>query len=90
MKKMFIAAALVIAGLVMTACNGEGCYKLMTKTTIMGVTATADIYVYGNGDDCDAAIANAKSAAEALGGKFSCTKAKVAYNEEDCIAQNTK
>lgn len=84
MKKMMIAAALVLTAGVFTACNGEGCYKVTTKT---GNTESV-AYVYGNSEDVDLVIEKAEAAAKLIGVDFSASRMKVAKNEEDCKAAN--
>lgn len=91
MKKMLIAVAVVLAAGLMTSCNkGEGCYKLSAKIEVGGLEVGAkDIYVYGEGEDIDAARQELKNAAEAMGGTAKITQTKVlGKNEEDCEAMN--
>lgn len=79
-----IAAALVLTAGVFTACNGEGCYKVTTKT---GNTESV-AYVYGNSEDVDLVIEKAEAAAKLIGVDFSASRMKVAKSEEDCKAAN--
>lgn len=92
MKKAFIAVAIVLAAGLMTSCNKEGCYKVVVKTTIAGVTVEAPAYVYGTPDDVDNFIEEAKAKAEAgniPGVTLDITKQRVNKSEEDCAAMNS-
>ena len=85
MKKMLIAAAIVLTAGIMASCNkGEGCYKLTGKYQIAGVSAEQTLYVYGDGEDIDLAKKNLKATIEKLGGDAKITQVKVAKSEEDC------
>lgn len=87
---MFIGAALVIAALAMTSCNGEGCYKLYYKMDVLGVEVETAQYVYGNSEDIDAAEEAMKKAAGLVGGEVEIHRVKVHANAEDCAAKNVK
>ncbi|MCI7575960.1 MAG: hypothetical protein ACI3Z5_02600 [Paludibacteraceae bacterium] len=89
MKKAFIAVAIVLAAGLMTSCNKEGCYKVVVKTTIAGVTVEAPAYVYGTPDDVDNFIEEAKAQAGNVPGvTLDITKQRVNKSEEDCAAMN--
>lgn len=77
---MLIACAAVVCACVMTACNGEGCYKVTMKTG----EQTNVIYVYGNSEDVDLAIEKSKQAAALLDLKFTAKRQKVNASKEDC------
>lgn len=85
---MFFGAALMIAALAMTSCNGEGCYKLWYKMDVLGVETEFSQYVYGDSEDIDAAEELLKKTAGIVGGEVEIHRVKVAANSEDCLAKN--
>lgn len=90
MKKAFIAVAIVLAAGLMTSCNKEGCYKVVVKTTVAGVTMEVPAYVYGTPDDVDNFIEEAKAEAGNVPGvTLDITKQRVNKSEEDCAAMNS-
>ncbi len=89
MKKMLIAVAVVLAAGMMTSCNkGEGCYKLTGNYKLAGVELSQTVYVYGEGEDIDAAKQELKRTLEGLGAEVKITQTKVAKNQEDCNNAN--
>lgn len=80
MKKAMIACALVLSAIAFSSCNGEGCYKVTTKTG----EQTNVIYVYGNSEDVDVAIDKLKAAADLIGIDFSAKRQKVNKSQSDC------
>lgn len=91
MKKMLVAVAVVLAAGLMTSCNkGEGCYKLTATVDVLGVKTTTTVYVYGEGEDIDAAKQELKNAVETAGGTAKITQTRVRKSEEDCAAANNQ
>lgn len=88
MKKMFIGAALVMGALVMTSCNGEGCYKVK----ISYADFESESYVYGNSEDVDVVIEKAKQLAALIDANdFKATRTKqMGVNKDDCLELNKK
>jgi len=94
MKKVFVFAAVAASLLCMTSCDKDTkkCWVVTATTKVMGVTVTADEYVWMSQNEVEAQIKTAEAQAQAAGVEFTATKktASKYKNETDCLAQNVK
>ena len=67
MKKIIIACAVILAGVLSSCGDTNYCYKLTATVSAFGVTITEETYVWGTSNDLDAAIAEFDAQMEALG-----------------------
>ena len=67
MKKIIIACAVILAGVLSSCGDTNYCYKLTATVSALGVTTTEETYVWGTSNDLDAAIAEFDAQMEALG-----------------------
>ena len=67
MKKIVIACAVILAGVLSSCGDTNYCYKLTATVSALGVTTTEETYVWGTSNDLDAAIAEFDAQMEALG-----------------------
>ena len=67
MKKIVIACAVILAGVLSSCGDTNYCYKLTARVSALGVTTTEETYVWGTSNDLDAAIAEFDAQMEALG-----------------------
>ena len=93
MKKTIIALAAVICSLgIMTSCGDtKRCWEITATYSIMGVSQSSTIYVFGTRNDVDAAIDKAKQTLNASGiGEINFTRKYIMKSQEDCEALNNK
>jgi hypothetical protein len=57
MKKIIIACAVILAGVLSSCGDTNYCYKVTTTVSIEGFTMSQDHYVWGTSNELDAAIA---------------------------------
>lgn len=67
MKKIVIACAVILAGVLSSCGDTNYCYKLTATVSALGVTTTEETYVWGTSNDLDAAIAEFDAQMEAIG-----------------------
>jgi hypothetical protein len=67
MKKIIIACAVILAGVLSSCGDTNYCYKLTATVSAPGVTFTEETYVWGTSNDLDAAIAEFDAQMETLG-----------------------
>ena len=67
MKKIIIACAVILAGILSSCGDTNYCYKLTATVNALGVTTTEETYVWGTSNDLDAAIAEFDAQMEAVG-----------------------
>jgi hypothetical protein len=67
MKKIVIACAVILAGVLSSCGDTNYCYKLTATVSALGVTTTQETYVWGTSNDLDAAIAEFDAQMEAVG-----------------------
>ncbi len=67
MKKIVIACAVILAGVLSSCGDTNYCYKLTATVSALGVTTTEETYVWGTSNDLDAAIAEFDAQMEAVG-----------------------
>jgi hypothetical protein len=67
MKKIVIACAVILAGVLSSCGDTNYCYKLTATISGYGVTTTEETYVWGTSNDLDAAIAEFDAQMEAVG-----------------------
>ena len=67
MKRIVIACAVILAGILSSCGDTNYCYKLTATISGSGVTTTKETYVWGTSNDLDAAIAEFDAQMEAVG-----------------------
>lgn len=91
MKKVIIAVAAMVCSLgFMTSCGDtKTCWEITETYSILGVSQSATVYVFGTRNDVDAAIAEAEKELNSLGvGELTITKKHVSKSQSDCEALN--
>lgn len=87
MKKMIIACAVLLAGVLSSCGDTNYCYEITTTFTILNSTTTNITYTWGTSNELDAAIAEAKASCEKLGlseDAYSVTYKRTSKSESDC------
>lgn len=87
MKKLAIACAVVLAACLSSCGDTNYCYQITATSTILGVTTTADTYVWGTSNDLDAAIAQQEAAFEKMGlskDDFKIEYKRTSKSQSDC------
>ena len=87
MKKIIIACAVILAGVLSSCGDTNYCYKLTATVSALGVTTTEETYVWGTSNDLDAAIAEFDAQMEAVGitkEYYSIDYQRINKSESDC------
>lgn len=67
MKKIIIACAVILAGILSSCGDTNYCYELTTTVNLFGVSTTETSHVWGTSNELDAVIAETKSIFEQQG-----------------------
>lgn len=87
MKKFAIACAVVLAACLSSCGDTNYCYQITATSTILGVTTSADTYLWGTSNDLDAAIAAQEDAFEKMGltkDAFEVSYKRTSKSQSDC------
>ena len=87
MKKIVIACAVLLAGVLSSCGDTNYCYELTTTVNLLGVTSSTVTYIWGTSNELDVAIDETEAALEASGlskDAFSITYKRSNRNQADC------
>ena len=87
MKKIVIACAVILAGVLSSCGDTNYCYEITQKYSILGVETSATNYVWGTSNELDAAIDEIEATFESMGlskDAYSITYKKANKSQEDC------
>ena len=87
MKKIVIACAVVLAGVLSSCGDTNYCYEITQKYSILGVETSATNYVWGTSNELDAAIDEIEAMFESMGlskDAYSIEYKKANKSQEDC------
>ena len=87
MKKIVIACAVILAGVLSSCGDTNYCYEITQKYSILGVETSATNYVWGTSNELDAAIDEIEASLKAMGlseDTYTVTYKKSNKSQEDC------
>ena len=87
MKKIVIAFAVLLAGVLSSCGDTNYCYELTTEVTMLGISTSTVTYVWGTSNELDAAIAEAEVLLEESGitkDFYNITYKKANKSQSDC------
>lgn len=87
MKKIVIACAVLLAGVLSSCGDTNYCYELTTTVNLLGVTSSTVTYIWGTSNELDVAIDEAEAALEASGlskDAFSITYKRTYRSQAEC------
>ena len=87
MKKIVIACAVILAGVLSSCGDTNYCYEITQKYSILGVETSATHYVWGTSNELDAAIDELEASLKAMGlseDAYTVTYKKSNKSQEDC------
>ena len=87
MKKIVIACAVILAGVLSSCGDTNYCYEITQKYSILGVETSATNYVWGTSNELDAAIDEIEAMFESMGlskDDYNITYKKANKSQEDC------
>ncbi|MBQ7209822.1 MAG: hypothetical protein IJS05_02860 [Paludibacteraceae bacterium] len=85
MKKLIIAVAVLMGSVTLTtSCgNTEACWDVAYTYSVLGVSQSAHVYVYGTKNDVDAKIEEIKNQVQE--GDITFTRKKIDKSKSDCV-----
>lgn len=87
MKKIVIACAVIMTGVLSSCGDTNYCYEITQKYNVLGVETSATSYVWGTSNELDAAIDEIEATFEAMGlskDAYSIKYKKANKSQEDC------
>ena len=87
MKKIVIACAVILAGVLSSCGDTNYCYEITQKYNVLGVETSATSYVWGTSNELDAAIDEIEAMFESMGlskDAYSIDYKKANKSQEDC------
>ena len=87
MKKIAIACAVILAGVLSSCGDTNYCYEITQKYTILGQEFSAVTYVWGTSNELDATIDEIEASLEMLGvseDAYSVTYKKMHNSQSEC------
>mgnify|MGYP003443295310 FL=1 len=87
MKKIVIACAVILAGVLSSCGDTNYCYEITQKYNVLGVETAATSYVWGTSNELDAAIDEIEAMFESMGlskDAYSIDYKKANKSQEEC------
>lgn len=87
MRKIIIACAVLLTGILSSCGDTNYCYELTTTVNLLGVTSSTVAYIWGTSNELDVAIDEAEAALEASGlskDAFSITYKRTYRSQAEC------
>ena len=87
MKKIVIACAVILAGVLSSCGDTNYCYEITQKYSLLGVETSTTNYVWGTSNELDAAIDEIEATFESMGlskDAYSIDYKKANKSQEDC------
>lgn len=87
MKRIVIACAVILAGILSSCGDTNYCYEITQKYNVLGVETSSTSYVWGTSNELDAAIDEIEATFEAMGlskDAYTIAYKKASKSQEEC------